>query len=245
MLSKRPVSSGRRADPWTCGVPDETIPYDVVRSGHQKHASSVGESEPSQTHSDQDLVRLAQRDDTVAVDELIRRYQKKVYHIAYNMAYGEAEEARDLAQEVFFRVFKNIKKFDGRSSFYTWLFRIVVNTCLGQRRRNRRWAKIIFLGRSKSMKETQTPNELENRPALDDESNPAAVYDGRQLRGDVRKVLDSLPDKQRMVFQLKVLQEMTIPEIAGVTGMAEGTIKTHLFRATRRARDRLHKWMEE
>lgn len=241
MLSKQPRSSGRRADLGTCNVPGESTPY-VVRSGHQKNPSPGGESEPG-ARGEEELVRLAQRGDSGAVEELIRGYQRNVYHIAYHMARGDREEAKDLTQEAFFRIFRNIKKFDGNSSFYTWLYRVVVNTCLGQRRRTRRWGKIIFSWRSK--RDAKMANELENRPASDEESNPALAYGRLQLKKDVRRVLDLLPDKQRMVFQLRVMQEMTIPEIAAVTGMAEGTIKTHLFRATRKARDGLQEWLKD
>jgi RNA polymerase sigma-70 factor (ECF subfamily) len=179
------------------------------------------------------------------VEELMRRYQKKVYRIAFHMASGDREEAKDLTQEVFFRVFQNIQKFDGRSSFYTWLYRIAVNTCLGQKRKSRRWARIIFPGSSRKGREAGRGNELEDRLAPGGGSNPAAAYRGRRLQEDVRKMLRSLPRKQRLVFQLKVMDDMSIPEIAVVTGMAEGTVKSHLYRATRKARDRLQEWRKE
>jgi RNA polymerase sigma-70 factor (ECF subfamily) len=225
-------------------VPDESTAYGVG-CAHQRHASPPYETAPSQAWTDEALVQLAQKDDLGAVEQLIRRYQKRVYRIAYHMAYGDAEEAKDFAQEAFFRVFKNIKKFDGRSSFYTWLYRVVVNTCQGQQRRYRRWGKIFFSGRSRRPERAEMAAELENRPAQDAESSPAVVYDARQLRKDMYRVLISLPDKQRLVFQLKVMQEMGIPEIAAVTGLAEGTVKTHLFRATRKAKERLQEWLRE
>jgi len=189
------------------------------------------------------LVSLAKRDDPKAVEALMRRYQGTVYHIAYHMASGDREEAKDLTQEAFFRIFRNIRKFDGNSSFYTWMYRVAVNTCLGERRRHRRWAKVIFSGSFKKTEDTDTSDPLENRAAPDGESDPHLAYGMRQLRDDVRSLLDSLPDKQRLVFQLKVIQEMSIPEISAATGMREGTIKTHLFRATRKARDCLKEWL--
>lgn len=221
-------------------MPDESIRY-AEKSAERQGPSLAGERGQSLHREDEELVHLAQQDDPVATEELMRRYQRNVYRIAYRMAYGDVEEAKDLTQEAFFRIFRNIKKFDGRSSFYTWLYRIAVNTCLGQRRKIHRWRKIFFRDRGS----VQTPNDAENQPALDGESDPAVSCGTRQLREEVSKVLDSLPDKQRMVFHLKVMQEMTIPEIAAVTGMAEGTIKSHLFRATRKARDKLQVWLDE
>ncbi|MBN2059832.1 MAG: sigma-70 family RNA polymerase sigma factor [Deltaproteobacteria bacterium] len=183
------------------------------------------------------LVRLVQRENRRAADELVRRYQQKVFRVAYLMSRRDREDAKDMVQEAFFRAFQGIKKFDGKSSFYTWLYRIVVNTCLSSRRRYFRWSGALFQRHSREFKE-------EDPETKDESPDPMDELSGRQLREEIRATLDSLPKKQRTVFYLKIFEEMTIHDISCITGMAEGTVKTHIFRATRTVRNRLKKWKE-
>ncbi len=187
---------------------------------------------------DEILVSRAKEDDQRAVEELIRRYQQRAYSIAYRMC-GDAEEARDLTQEAFLRTFRELKHFKGKSSFYTWFYRILINACLDERRRRQRWRRIFFPWK----RNTEDSDEgFDNYPDMKENNDPDAVLTGRQLKQNVQKELMKLPDRQRMVFQLKVFEEMSIPEIAGVTGMAEGTVKSHLFRATAFLRKALKEW---
>jgi RNA polymerase sigma-70 factor (ECF subfamily) len=178
------------------------------------------------------------------VDRLIRRYQKKVYALAYQMSGADAEDARDNAQEAFIQVFRNLGRFEGRSRFSTWLYRVVVNTCLDARRRRRRWLNLIFSRRPEKGNEAEADTMLENLPAPEDTTDPVSNVSGQELRRDVTDALRRLSEKQRTVFQLKVFQEMSVPEIAAVTGMAEGTVKSHLFRATQNVREQLHRWAD-
>jgi RNA polymerase sigma-70 factor (ECF subfamily) len=85
---------------------------------------------------------------------------------------------------------------------------------------------------------------LDNLPAPEDGTDPVSNVSGEELKRDVADAMRRLSDKQRTVFQLKVFQELSIPEIAAATGMAEGTVKSHLFRATQSVRDQLHRWAE-
>jgi RNA polymerase sigma-70 factor, ECF subfamily len=193
------------------------------------------------TTDEAELVRRAQADDPWAVDQLLRRYQKKVYAIAYQVCGFDAEEARDSAQEALLQVFRHIDDFEGRSRFSTWVHRVAVNTCLDAKRRRRRWLRLILPRRSESG-DGEPDQELENIPAPEGESDPVATLSGGELKRDVTEALGRLSDHQRTVFQMKVFQEMSIPEIAEATGMAEGTVKSHLFRATRSVREQLHAW---
>ena len=86
---------------------------------------------------DEELVALAQNGDRRAFDELIERHKQKAYHIAFGFS-RDREEAKDLSQEAFLKAFTYLKNFDGRSSFYTWFYRIVVNVCLDYKRRAKR-----------------------------------------------------------------------------------------------------------
>jgi RNA polymerase sigma-70 factor (ECF subfamily) len=191
-----------------------------------------------------ELVRRARGNDPAAVDQLIRRYQKKVYSIAYQMSGSDPEDARDCAQEALIQVFRNLGRFEGRSRFSTWLYRVVVNTCLDARRRRRRWLQMIFSRRAEKQDAADADPILDSLAAPEDGTDPVSSVSGKELQRDVTEALHRLSEKQRTVFQLKVFQEMSIPEIAAATGMAEGTVKSHLFRATQSVRDQLRRWAE-
>ena len=192
---------------------------------------------------DEELVARARENDQRATEEFVSRYQQKAYAIAYHMCSGDREEAQDLTQEAFLRVFRNIKKFRGDSSFYTWFYRIVVNTCLDGRRRRRRWERIFWPWRPGQREEESSKEVIEAQPDMGEDNNPMAVLRGKQLTREVRKALMSLPERQRVAFQLKVFQGMSIREIAQVMGSAEGTVKSHLFRATHSLRTVLKDWV--
>jgi len=191
-----------------------------------------------------ELIRRARGNDPWAADQLVRRYQKKVYGIAFQLCCFDAEEARDTAQEALLQVFRNLGQFEGRSRFSTWLHRIAVNACLDARRRRRRWFRMILPRRTERRDEGDPEDPLDNIPAPGDGMDPVSSLSSAELKRDVMGALRGLSEHQRTVFQLKVLQEMSIPEIAAVTGMAEGTVKSHLFRATQSVRGQLRQWVE-
>jgi RNA polymerase sigma-70 factor (ECF subfamily) len=195
--------------------------------------------------SDEELVERARRDDRRAIEQLIGRYQQKVYRLAFQMCYADEEEAKDRVQEAFLRAFRNIKKFRGKSSFYTWLYRIVVNTCIDAQRRRKRWRQTFLPWRFGKTEEDESNAGLEDFSDRAENSNPLSRLTGQQLEIDVKKALTSLSEKQRTAFQLKVFQEMSISEIAEIMGLAEGTVKTHLFRATQFVRNQLCQWVED
>jgi len=193
-------------------------------------------------YTDEELVRRAKNDDPWAIEQLVLRYQQKIYAIAYQMLDGDAEEARDRTQDAFLKAFRNIRRFKGKSSFYTWLYRIVINTCIDARRRHRRWKEIFFPWRFEKNKDAAPKNSLEEFADANPNSDPLATASGRQLEDDVKSALKKLSKRQRTIFQLKVFQEMSIAEIAEAMELAEGTVKTHLFRATRTVQKQLKGW---
>jgi RNA polymerase sigma-70 factor, ECF subfamily len=193
---------------------------------------------------DEELVARAKADDQGAIAELIHRYQPKAYAIAFHLCSEESDEVRDVTQEAFLKAIRSIKKFRGQASFSTWFYRIVVNTCRDFLRRKRRKERLFSLWQGHSHGDEVSNEQSKEEPDPKGYKNPMTVLTGKQLTHDVRNALKALPDKQRMVFQLKVLQEMTIREIAQVTGSSEGTIKSHLFRATHYLRSVLKDWAE-
>ena len=197
---------------------------------------------PSRLLGDEELAARAQLGDQVAAGELVARYQQKAYAVAYHMCSGDSQEAQDLTQEAFLRAFRGIGKFRGDSTFYTWFYRIVVNVCLDGRRRGRRWERIFSPSSPEQRGEKPSKTVYEEQADKGTSADPMTVLTGKQLSQEIRKALNFLPEKQRMAFQLKVLHDMSIREIAQIMGTAEGTVKSHLFRATRFLRDELKEW---
>jgi RNA polymerase sigma-70 factor (ECF subfamily) len=178
------------------------------------------------------------------MEELVQRYQNRAFSIAYHMGSGDIEEAKDFTQEAFLRAFRNIKRFRKKSSFYTWFYRIIVNTCLDGRRRRQRREKYFPFLRPKAGDGGSSKDILEEQAEVGANVDPLAVLSDKNFRYETRKAMMSLSERQRLVFQLKVLQGMSIHEVAQVTGMAEGTVKSHLFRATHFLREALQEWAE-
>ena len=131
------------------------------------------QASPNPAYADEELVRRAKTDDSWAIEQLVLRYQQKIYAIAYQMLAGDAEEARDRTQDVFLQAFRSIKRFQGKSSFYTWLYRIAINTCIDARRRQNRWKKIFFSWRFDSHKD-KAPDHSTPIPMLTLWQRPAA-----------------------------------------------------------------------
>jgi RNA polymerase sigma-70 factor (ECF subfamily) len=206
--------------------------------------SKAKRKESSMPLKDVELVARAQGGDRAAFEILVRQYQGKAYAIAYNMCSGDNEEARELTQEAFLRAFRNLKNFRGTSSFYTWFYRILINTCLDSRRRRRRWERIFSFWRRNNREKTSYKEIDQEYQDPKEYSNPMAALNNKQLAQEIRRALASLPEKQRVVFQLKVFHGMRIREIAKIMGSAEGTVKSHLFRATHFMREALQEWAQ-
>jgi len=179
---------------------------------------------------DEELVALAQAGDRRAFEKLIESHQQKAYHIAFGFA-RDREAAKDLSQEAFLKAFAYLKKFDGRSSFYTWFYRIVVNVCLDYKRRNKRTLAGEFDETDESQME---PSHQPARPAPLDQHVLAG-----QISLRVDAALQTLPAKQRTAFILKNHQGLSIREIAELMETAEGTVKAHLHRAVSALRQSL------
>ena len=191
--------------------------------------------EPLSPLKDEELVARARKSDQRATEDLVRRYQQKAYAIAYHFTDGNVQDAEDFTQEAFLRAFQNLENFRGDSSFYTWFYRILVNVCLDGRRHRNRWQKIFLPWQRDSTEKGLSPEE---RPDPEAHERSLKTISGKELSRDIQESLRSLPEKQRLAFQLKALHGMSIQEVARVMGTAEGTVKSHLFRATQFLREK-------
>ena len=201
--------------------------------------------ENSRIPADETLVLRIREGDSSAAEALIRRYRQKAFAIASTLCDGDREAALDYTQEAFLKVLGNIGSFRGKSSFYTWFYRILVNTCLDGRRKRKRWERLFPGRRSASCREDGPEPAIEGFPSEDNAGDPLAAACGSALAQDLATALDDLTEKQRTVFQLKVFQGLSLAEIARMMGSAQGTVKTHLFRATRALREALSEWGED
>jgi RNA polymerase sigma-70 factor (ECF subfamily) len=189
---------------------------------------------------DEQLVAQAREGEQWAIEELVGRYQQKVYTMCYHMCAEDDREAEDLTQEAFVKAFRHLGQFRGEASFYTWFYRIVVNVCLDGRRRSRRWQRLFSPWQRRGEKGGREEDAVE----YPEKTDSFQVLQNKQLSRDIRRSMRSLPDKQRLVFQMKIIDGMSIREIAQVMGSAEGTVKSHLFRATRFMREALSEWSQ-
>jgi len=221
------------------------LSYDAASAAVKAGATEEtnGGDRPSLVLEDDALVNRAQEGNRWAIEELVRRYQDRAFAIAFHLCSGDREEAQDVIQEAFLRVFQKIGTFQGKSSFYTWLYRIVVNVFLDRKRRRWRWDRILFRRHGPSDREG-APSPPEEQPDRRTSSNPAELLQEKQLTRDLQAAMATLSEKQRTVFQLKVLHGLTISEISEILGSAEGTVKSHLFRATQFLRQALKEWAE-
>jgi RNA polymerase sigma-70 factor (ECF subfamily) len=183
-----------------------------------------------QEFRDEELVALCQQGQGEYFDLLVRRYMEKAFHIAFDFT-RNTETAKDLSQDAFLRAFSNIRQFDGRSSFYTWFYRILVNLCLDHARRKGRvvWESLDSLG--------ETPGE---QPQLADTSfqpEQEAIAGEAKRRAD--KTLETMPKKQRTAFLLRNHQGLSIADIAKVMKTTEGTVRVYLHRAVAALRQSL------
>ena len=181
---------------------------------------------------DNELIRKAQGGDTNAFEELVYRHDRSVLSIAARYVLS-ADEAKDIYQEVFLRVYRGLKGFRFQSEFATWLHRITVNVCLSYKASNRSYSR---------PRRHEDEGEDESH-AEGDVADPADGPDASALRSEisrrVEEALGTLAPKHRMVFSLRHLEGYSLKEIAGMMDCTEGTVKRYLFDATRKMRGSL------
>ena len=179
------------------------------------------------------LIRRAQEGDRSAFDALIRLHDKNVLRLALQLA-GSPEEARDLYQEAFLKVYRSIRQFRLEAKFSTWLHRVVMNVCLDH------------LRRQKTRKEVPVPppedGETEFLQTVPDERptlNPERSVHSQEIGYRIQAALEHLNPRERMVFELKHYQGLKLRAIGDICNTSEQTVKNCLFRATQKLRTEL------
>jgi RNA polymerase sigma-70 factor, ECF subfamily len=176
--------------------------------------------------SDVDLVRVAQKGDMAAFEELVARHRDKIYARAYSMMRNE-DEALDLSQEAWVKGWQRLVQFQGDSSFVTWMTRIVINLCLDQLRKHKRQRaeSIEMLDEEGGGVERYMPVEA---------ANPTSGLERVELRKRIDRALSQLSAEHRTVLVLHEFEELEYKEIAKRMGCSIGTVMSRLFYARRR-----------
>jgi RNA polymerase sigma-70 factor (ECF subfamily) len=186
---------------------------------------------------DEELVVRLQRGDEWAFQLLVRRYRKKIFSIAFGITV-DAEESKDIVQEVFLQVYQRIGNFRSDASLSTWLHRITVNRCLNWKRRWTRRFKWMHV--TVDSAEDETGNVPES-----DLPSPESRVTSAQTRQQIDNALKMLPDQARTVFVLREMEGLSYEAIADVVGIKLGTVRSRLFHARKRLREILQPLMEE
>lgn len=177
-------------------------------------------------------MRAGERD---AYRVLVERYQGRAYRLALRMLRSE-EAARDAVQEAFVKAYRALPRFQGRSRFYTWLYRMVVNQCLDARRRERSDRHVPFEeagGPHGEGPEAPSP-EVHGRP-----QGPAAGAMRKELRERIAAAVEALPESARETFLLREVDGLSYAEIARSQGIPKGTVMSRLHNARQRLRETL------
>lgn len=180
---------------------------------------------------EQQCIRKAAQGDASAFEELVVRYQGQVYRLCLRMS-GNAEDAADLTQEAFVKVWKNLDTFQFDAAFSTWLYRLASNCCLDFLRVRKRRQTVSLTA------ETDEEDE-ETIDLPDDSPTPEEAAISKEERDDLRLAMQSIDPEQRQILTLRVVNDLSYTDIAQVLGIREGTVKSRLSRARESLRKKL------
>ncbi len=162
----------------------------------------------------------AKQNNKRAWEKLVKENESLVYHIAYRMMQNE-EEAKDVSQEIFIKVYRNLQKFDEKSAFSTWIYRIAVNTCIDALRKKK--------GKEVVSWEEQTQHQKEN--VTDTTETPEEVYLQKEKQLQIIDMIQNLSPEHKAVLLMRDMEDMTYGEIAECLSVSLGTVKSRIARA--------------
>ena len=183
---------------------------------------------------DAELVRQAQTGDTAAFDQLVSRYRSRIFGMIYNMVHNE-QDAWDLSQDSFLKAWKSIARFRGQSSFYTWLYRIVMNVTIDAMRK-----KQVKGGGAEFNDEIQLKEiDPASRTVSHADALPHERMEQKEIRGRIVAAIAQLSPEHRAVILMKEIEDMQYHEIAESLGCSIGTVMSRLFYARKKLQNLL------
>lgn len=179
--------------------------------------------------ADAELIARCQASDQAAYQALVQRYQKKAFWIAYEMV-NDKEEARDIVQEAFVRVYKAIDRFDKSKNFYTWLYRIVTNLCIDSLRKVPKTKTVSIEGISEALPRGNSPRES---------------LEKRELGTQIDKILSVLPQKYKTMIVLRDVEGHSCIEISEILGCSHANVRWRLHKARKMFKELWERRFEE
>ena len=190
---------------------------------------------PDEHSSDLELVQLAKSGDQYAFELLLRKYQHKVSKLIMRYV-SDMDEALDLTQETFIKAWKALPGFRGESAFYTWLYRIAVNTAKNHLSTAHQQARMVDL-------DADETDQYADTPGLVTSETPESIFNGSELHKVLKKALSELPEDLRSAITLREFEGLSYEEIAQVMDCPIGTVRSRIFRAREALDKHLHAFM--
>lgn len=196
-----------------------------------------GASKPPKSYEDANLVKRVQNGDPAAFRALFDKYNRRAYAVALGVVKNQ-QDAHDVVQDAFIKVHKHIGKFQGSSSFYTWMYRIVMNLSIDYIRKRKRNTEF-----DDGVKKDSVAGDGALLPRIMDE-NPGKTVGRRELTEHIQAALAELPEYHRQVILLREIEGMTYEEMAEALDVPKGTIMSRLFHARRKMQEMLSGYLE-
>jgi RNA polymerase sigma-70 factor (ECF subfamily) len=204
-------------------------------------ASNAKQARIKEAEEDRVLIARAQQNDVAAFRQLVERHQRRAFAIALSLVRDE-NDARELVQDAFLRVYKGLNNFQGGSSFFTWLYRIITNLSIDLIRKPGRQLVDIDEARFESDESQEAEFPLLSRV---DGSDPVDVVRRREIAGRLQAALDALPPYHRGVIVMREIEGLSYEEMAQAMGVSKGTIMSRLFHARQKLQKALSDCYEE
>jgi RNA polymerase sigma-70 factor (ECF subfamily) len=182
--------------------------------------------------NERNLVQRAKEGDTRAFDELVQLHFKKIYHTAMHVM-ADGDEAEDMTQETFIKAYRALGKFDGRSTFFTWIYRILINLCLNRKKEIRKWST------SKERDPRLRTFLMEKETASGETPEDKLAH--KRMVVSLVEAIDDLSEILRTTLILVVFENMDYRQAGEILGCSEGTVAWRVFRAREILREKLKK----
>ena len=222
------------------GPGGEVPPRDTAVRGVNTGDAAASNQRAAEAREDRELVEAARRGDREAFRLLVERHQRRVFAVAVGIVRDE-NDAREIVQEAFLRLWKGIDRWQGDSTFFTWMYRVVTNLCIDHLRRARH--------RRAGHDPGVDPDELEDAelPLVGrlDGGEPLDHLRRREIAARLRAALDALPPYHRGVILMREIEGMSYDEMAQATGVSKGTIMSRLFHARQKLQAALADYWRE
>jgi len=187
--------------------------------------------------SEQQLIERAKNGDTKAFEELMKKTQTNIYNLGLRLL-GNKEDAADLMQETYIKAYENLDRFEGRSSFSTWLYRIATNNALMKLRKEKN--KKVSIDELKKFGDKSYKIEIS-----DWSENPSSYFKSAELKEVLQKAIDSLPPKYKSVFILHDVEGLPLAEVARILSLSIPAVKTRVHRSRMYLREKISEYIKK